>query len=56
MKKNVITYALSALMLTAALPAAHAVVPGVPVLDPTNLIELKLNAMAQAKQAMDALT
>ncbi|KPX07157.1 type IV secretion system protein, partial [Pseudomonas syringae] len=42
--------------MTAALPAAYAVVPGVPVLDPSNLIELRLNAVAQAKQAYDALT
>uniref|UniRef100_UPI00359C4586 hypothetical protein n=1 Tax=Pseudomonas syringae TaxID=317 RepID=UPI00359C4586 len=56
MKKNVIAYALSAFMLTAALPAAHAVVPGVPVLDPSTLLTLRANALAQAKQAMDALT
>ncbi|ODJ92720.1 P-type DNA transfer protein VirB5 (plasmid) [Pseudomonas viridiflava] len=56
MKKHVVAYALSALMLTAALPAAQAAVPGVPVVDPSNLIELRLNAVAQAKQAYDALT
>lgn len=54
--KNVIAYALSALMLTAGLPAVHAAVPGVPVLDPSNLLMLKANALAQAKQAMDALS
>ncbi|EGH74099.1 VirB5, partial [Pseudomonas syringae pv. aceris str. M302273] len=56
MKKHAIGCALSALMLTTALPAAYAVVPGVPVVDPSNLIELRLNAVAQAKQAYDALT
>ncbi|MBI6794990.1 P-type DNA transfer protein VirB5 [Pseudomonas syringae] len=56
MKNHVMAYALSALMLTTVLPAAHAAVPGVPVLDPSNLLALKANALAQAKQAMDALS
>ncbi|PBP65852.1 P-type DNA transfer protein VirB5 [Pseudomonas syringae] len=56
MKKHAIACALSALMSATALPAAQAAVPGVPVLDPSNLIELRLNAVAQAKQAYDALT
>ncbi|TSC19831.1 P-type DNA transfer protein VirB5, partial [Pseudomonas sp. ST1] len=53
MKKQMLVCALSALMLTAALPAAHAAVPGVPVLDPSTLLTLRANALAQAKQAMD---
>ena len=56
MKKQMLVCALSALMLTAALPAAYAAVPGVPVLDPSTLLTLRANALAQAKQAMDALT
>ncbi|KPW36299.1 MULTISPECIES: P-type DNA transfer protein VirB5 [Pseudomonas syringae group] len=56
MKKQVMACALSMFMLTAVMPAAHAAVPGVPVLDPSNLLALKANALAQAKQAMDALS
>lgn len=53
MKRNAIAYALSAVMLTAALPALA--VTGVPTLDAVTATILESNAMAQAKQALEAL-
>lgn len=53
MKKKLIAIALSAVVL-AGTPQAHAVT-GVPTVDAANLIQLKLDAIAQAQQALDAL-
>ncbi|PHX27867.1 MULTISPECIES: P-type DNA transfer protein VirB5 [Pseudomonas syringae group] len=54
--KQYLIYFVVALSLNAAALPAFAAVPGVPVLDPSNLLTLRANALAQAKQAMDALT
>jgi type IV secretion system protein VirB5 len=53
MKKNVIALTLSAVLLGAALPAFAT---GVPTLDAATGFILESNAMAQAKQALEALT
>lgn len=53
MKKKLIAIALSAVVL-AGTPQVYAV-PGVPTVDAANLIQLKLDAVAQAQQALDAL-
>ena len=54
--KQYLIYFVVALSLNAAALPAFAAVPGVPVLDPSTLLTLRANALAQAKQAMDALT
>jgi type IV secretion system protein VirB5 len=53
MKKNVIALTLSAVLLGAAVPAFAA---GVPTLDAVTGMILESNAVAQAKQALDALS
>jgi type IV secretion system protein VirB5 len=53
MKKNVIALTLSAVLLGAAVPAFAV---GVPTLDAATGLILESNAMAQAKQALDALS
>jgi type IV secretion system protein VirB5 len=53
MKKNVIALTLSALLLGAAVPTFAV---GVPTLDAATGLILESNAMAQAKQALDALS
>ena len=54
MKKTIIATAISAALLTAALPT-YAAVPGIPTLDGTTALLLTNNALQQAQQAMDAL-
>jgi type IV secretion system protein VirB5 len=53
MKKNIIALTLSAVLLGAAVPAFAA---GVPTLDAVTGMILESNAVAQAKQALDALS
>jgi type IV secretion system protein VirB5 len=53
MKKNVIVLTLSAVLLGAAVPAFAV---GVPTLDAATGLILESNAMAQAKQALEALS
>ncbi|KPC47540.1 VirB5 [Pseudomonas savastanoi pv. glycinea] len=49
--KQYLIYFVVALSLNAAALPAFAAVPGVPVLDPSTLLTLRANALAQAKQA-----
>lgn len=52
MKKHALAYTLSAVMLTGAMPAMAV---GVPTLDAVTAAILESNALAQAKQALEAL-
>lgn len=53
MKKHAMAYALSAVLIAGAVPALAA---GVPTLDAVTAAILESNAVAQAKQALDALS
>ncbi|KPX24709.1 P-type DNA transfer protein VirB5 [Pseudomonas sp. CDFA 602] len=53
MKKQMMAYALSAVLVVGATPVLAI---GIPTLDSSTLLALKVNALAQAKEAMDALS